>query len=92
MSEDEAFHLGGLLYERGCFTEALASFARSLELYGPTAPTLYGVGLSCYQLGQLGDALRCFEEALLLDPALEAAAVARRTVRAELARSRRAAG
>jgi hypothetical protein len=48
------------------------------------------MGICHYQMGRLGDALRCMEEALLLDPRSEAARVARIRVQAEIERRGRA--
>ena len=81
---DLALHLGNLLYEMGRCAEALEFHQRSLELYGPTAHTLYGMGLCHDRLDQLPDALQRIEEALLLDPGLAGASAARHHVWAHI--------
>ncbi|APR88326.1 TPR domain protein [Minicystis rosea] len=86
---DVAFHLGCLLLEMGCLPEALEFHERSLDLYGPTASTLHGMGICHQRLGRLGDALRCMEEALLLDPGHEEAKAARSRVAAEMGQRER---
>jgi tetratricopeptide (TPR) repeat protein len=69
--QDLASHLGVLLYEMGYYTEALELFARSVELYGPDATISYNMGLCHYGLREMESALRCVNEALVLEPEFE---------------------
>jgi tetratricopeptide (TPR) repeat protein len=72
---DLPFHLGILLMEIHEPAEALAMFARSVELYGPAGTTLLNIALCHEALGQSSEAARSAEAALELDPGLEAAGV-----------------
>jgi hypothetical protein len=70
---DMAFITGSLLLELDHPQEALDFFYRSMSLAGEAAETVYHMGMCYQQLGEGKRALRCFNRALRLDPALEAA-------------------
>jgi tetratricopeptide (TPR) repeat protein len=71
--QDVASHLGVLLYELSCYTEALELFVHSIELHGLDATVSYNLGLCHYGLGEMDSALECFNEALVFDPDFEEA-------------------
>lgn len=51
-SYDLAYELGGIFYDLGFYTEALAYFQSSIELFGPKADIYYNKILCHYQLRQ----------------------------------------
>lgn len=51
-SKDLAFEIGGLLYQLGLFSPALAYFQYSIDAYGHTADGYYNRALCYYQLRQ----------------------------------------
>ncbi len=71
--EDLPFLLGGLLYEMGCYEEALAYFQESLTAFGPNPSPAYNVALCQYQLGRHGEALTGVEQVLAEAPDFELA-------------------
>jgi hypothetical protein len=70
---DLAFNLGMVLFATDAYREARGYFERSLQDYGPAPGTAYNLGLCCYHLGQFAAALEYAEQAIVLDPELEAA-------------------
>jgi tetratricopeptide (TPR) repeat protein len=70
------FYLGtaSVAYIRGDYAGALANYCKAIELYGVTqshycsANVRVALGHTCYKLGQVDRALKCFERAIALDP------------------------
>jgi tetratricopeptide (TPR) repeat protein len=77
---DLAFELGTVLLELDYYAEALELLQRSVDLYGMAPGTAYNIGVCCYGLGQMDEALSYVDLALESDPQFEAAI----TLRAEL--------
>ena len=78
--DDLAFQLGTLLLEIDYYAEALELLQHSVDLYGMAPGTAYNMGVCCYGLGQMEQALGYVNHALQLDPELETAI----TLRAQL--------
>jgi tetratricopeptide repeat protein/putative S-adenosyl-L-methionine-dependent methyltransferase len=81
---DLAFELGVLFCQLGCHVEALPYFERSLALHGANPATSHNLGLCCFHLGRLDEALAHVEEALAAAPDLAEAAVLRAEIEAAL--------
>jgi hypothetical protein len=79
---DLGFHIGTILYRIDYYRDALEFFQHSLRLYGPRADTACNMGMCHYMLGERDAALKCVDQALQLDPDLEAA----KSMRVEIVR------
>jgi tetratricopeptide (TPR) repeat protein len=73
--EDLGFHFGVLLLEMELYREALELFEDSARFYGLEPGTAYNMALCHYGLRDREAAARCVQQALELDPELDAAKV-----------------
>ncbi len=71
---DELLASAGRHYEKGEFSAAASDYQRILDYGLQNEVVHYNLGNAQFQLGQLGEAIRSYERALLLDPRDEEAA------------------
>ena len=88
---DLAFQIGTLLSDLGFYAAAIEFFERSIALYGLDPATAYDIALCYNDLHRWEEALACVDQALTLDPSLEAARALRIQVQAQLQRGAEAA-
>ena len=79
---DLLFQCGALLYELGRYSEALDYFQRSQEFYRMEPGTAYNMGMCCFNLRRMNEALEHMELALKLKPNFERARAMRVKLRA----------
>jgi tetratricopeptide (TPR) repeat protein len=83
-ARDLAFHLGVLLCEIDCHTDALPFFHESVAVYGPNAATVFNIGLCLYHLGHLEAAREQVDRALADAPDFAPAVELRQEIAAAL--------
>jgi tetratricopeptide (TPR) repeat protein len=72
-AQDRPFEMGLLLYEMGCYSDALELFNTSGDVYGPQPGTLYNIAACLYRLNDVDRALAAVSASLELDPNFDAA-------------------